>query len=174
MPARTLILGGARSGKSHFALDLAGRQAGKKIYLATAEAGDAEMAARIARHRRERDAAWQTLEEPLRLVEALRSLQGRVDAVLLDCLTFWLSNVMMRTESAQKISNEIDALIDAVATADFGLIAVSNEVGQGIVPADTLSRQFRDFSGVLHQQCAAVCETVYFMTAGIPQKIKGP
>ncbi|NOY83848.1 Adenosylcobinamide kinase / Adenosylcobinamide-phosphate guanylyltransferase [hydrothermal vent metagenome] len=173
MSALILVLGGARSGKSRFALQMAEAQAGKKVYLATAEPRDLEMSTRIERHRRERGKDWETIESPLCLLETLQSLEGRADVVLLDCLTLWLSNIMMETRNAQEISKKIDALIQAVTSVNLRLIAVSNEVGQGIVPADALSRAFRDFAGLLHQQWAAVAQDVYFMTAGIAQKIKG-
>ncbi len=173
LSASTLVLGGARSGKSRFALALGNTQAGKKVYLATAEPGDTEMAARIEQHRQERGQDWETIESPFCLPETLQSLEDRADVVLLDCLTLWLSNLMMQTQNPQEISKKIAALIEIVPTLNFRLIAVSNEVGPGFVPAVALSRTFRDFAGLLHQQWATVVQEVYFMTAGIAQKIKG-
>lgn len=174
MSKTIFILGGARSGKSRFALELGKQQSGHKIYLATAEARDAEMRERIAQHRRKRSADWETIEEPLRLSETLQSLEERADVVLIDCLTLWLSNLMMdERRSDGAISKKMSQLVDTVAKTTLTIIAVSNEVGQGIVPADPLARRFRDFSGLLHQRYAAIAEQVYFMTAGIPQRIKG-
>lgn len=174
MSKTIFILGGARSGKSRFALTLGKQQAGTKIYLATAEPQDTEMRARIEQHRRERSADWETVEEPLRLSETLQALENRADVVLIDCLTLWLSNLMMdKSQSDESLSQKIVQFINAVEKFSTTIIAVSNEVGQGIVPADPLARRFRDFSGLLHQQYAAIAEEVYFMTAGIPQRIKG-
>ncbi len=166
------ILGGARSGKSRFALELGNAKAGKKVYIATAEAGDAEMAARITRHQKTRGTDWQTLEVPLALSETLLSLRGKTDVVLIDCLTLWLSNVMMKTTDEAEINKIFDRLLDTLAKLDFTLIAVSNEVGQGIVPVDASVRLFRDLGGHLHQQWAHAANEVYCMTAGIPQSIK--
>ncbi len=174
MSKTIFILGGARSGKSRFALELGKQQTGTKIYLATAEPRDAEMSTRIKQHQQERSADWETVEEPLHLSETLQALEGRADVILIDCLTLWLSNLMMdKRQSDQILSQEIDPFIDSVAKRNTTIIAVSNEVGQGIVPADPLARRFRDLSGLLHQKYAAIAEDVYFMTAGIPQKIKG-
>ncbi len=168
-----LILGGARSGKSRYALHLGQQEDGeKKVYLATAEAKDAEMAARIEDHRHERGNDWQTIEEPLRLSETLQSLEGQADVVLIDCLTLWLNNLMMKTNSEGEITQAFDGLIETIAKAKMTIIAVSNEVGQGIVPADALTRRFRDLAGRLNQQWAAAAQTVYWMLAGIPQRIK--
>lgn len=172
MSKNIFILGGARSGKSRFALKLGNAEKGNKVYLATAEARDAEMAARIEQHRLERGEGWRTIEEPRRLSETLQSLQGRADVVLMDCLTLWLSNVMMETADEEKIAQTFEHLMETVAKLDVCLIAVSNEVGQGIVPANALSRRFRDFAGLLHQQWAEAAQEVYFMTAGIAQRIK--
>lgn len=172
MSRNILILGGARSGKSRFALKLGNAETGKKVYLATAEARDAEMAVRIEQHRRERGEGWQTIEEPRRLSETLQSLEGRADVVLLDCLTLWLSNVMMETADPQKITLIFEQIMNTVAKLKITLIAVSNEVGQGIVPIDAGVRLYRDLAGLLHQQWAEAAQEVYFMTAGLAQRIK--
>lgn len=174
MPVRTLIIGGARSGKSRFALDLGKKTNGEKYFIATAEALDAEMAMRIAQHQRERGSSWKTIEAPLQLAETIQSLEKNADIILIDCLTLWLSNLMMQKGATDtSITEEIAKLVDTVAKVQCLLIAVSNEVGLGIVPANAETRRFRDFAGLLHQQYAAVAQEVYFMVAGISQQIKG-
>lgn len=173
MSALTLVLGGARSGKSRFVLDLGQKISGEKYFIATAEALDAEMAARIVRHKKERGADWLTVEAPRRLSEKIESLAKSADLILIDCLTLWLSNVMLEKEATDAwLTQKIETLVDTVMKVQCPLIAVSNEVGLGIVPADAETRRFRDFAGLLHQQWAAVAQEVYFMTAGISQRIK--
>jgi len=173
MSHRTFILGGARSGKSRFALELGNRQPGAKIYLATAEARDDEMAARIAAHQRERGGDWRTFEEARHVAETLQSLPEKDGVVILDCLTLWLCNVLLAAEGDEKKTRDrIGQLISVSEKLNVDLIAVSNEVGQGIVPADARSRGFRDLAGAMNQGFAAASDAVYWMTAGIPQKIK--
>jgi adenosylcobinamide kinase/adenosylcobinamide-phosphate guanylyltransferase len=167
-----LILGGARSGKSRYALELARSRPAPRLYLATGEPGDGEMAARIARHRRERGPGWETREVPLALPQALAAAQGRYQVVLVDCLTLWLANVLSREESA-KVSAACEALAAAVKAATTPLVLVSNEVGWGIVPDNPLAREFRDLSGLLHQQLAAAADLVLLMVAGVPVRVKG-
>ena len=164
-----LVLGGARSGKSAYAQTLAESAAPKRLYLATAEAGDAEMAARTARHRAERGAGWTTLEEPLALAEALKreARPGRV--VLVDCLTLWLSNVMFANCD---VEGEIARLAKAVLALEGPAIVVSNEVGLGIVPETKLGRDFRDMQGMINREIAQVCDAVVFLAAGLPTLIK--
>jgi adenosylcobinamide kinase/adenosylcobinamide-phosphate guanylyltransferase len=166
------ITGGARSGKSAFAEKLAGGQAGKRAYLATAQALDPEMAARIEKHRKDRDTAWDTYEEPIAVAELLKKLSGRYDVVLLDCLTLWLSNVMAHTDSDGAVTSRSEALVTAIKEFNGACIIVSNEVGLGIVPDNPLARRFRDFAGILNQQVALAAHEVYFTAAGIPVKIK--
>jgi adenosylcobinamide kinase/adenosylcobinamide-phosphate guanylyltransferase len=166
------ITGGARSGKSAFAEKLAGGLTGQRAYLATAQALDPEMAARIEKHRRDRGAAWDTFEEPLAAAELLRKLSGRYDVVLLDCLTLWLSNVMAHTEGDGAVSSRADELVAAIRSFGGACIVVSNEVGLGIVPDNPLARKFRDFAGMLNQNVARAADEVYFTAAGIPMKIK--
>lgn len=169
-----LILGGARSGKSRFAIEEGSKLGQSKVYIATARALDPEMALQIEQHRRERPADWKTIEEPERLSDALRSVEGKVDVAIIDCLTLWLSNLLMKmTEDEKRIRDEIDQLVLAAGRVDLSVIAVSNEVGLGIVPADPLSRLFRNLTGILHQRLAQVAHQVYWMTAGIAVKIKG-
>lgn len=166
------ITGGARSGKSAFAEKLAGELAGKRAYLATAQALDPEMAARIEKHRKDRDLAWDTYEEPLAVAELLKKLSSRYDVVLLDCLTLWLSNVMAHTDGDAVVSLRSDELVAAINDFSGVCIIVSNEVGLGIVPDNALARRFRDLAGILNQRVALTADDVYFTAAGIPVKIK--
>lgn len=163
MPSVTLILGGARSGKSAYAEKLAGGG----IYIATAEAGDSEMAKRIALHQARRGDGWKTLEVPLKLPDAIRAQQG---VVLVDCLTLWLSNLM---HAEMDVTEQTMALLDALRGTQASVILVSNEVGQGIVPDNALARRFRDEAGILHQRIAEAAHRVVWIVAGIPTYIKG-
>ncbi|MSU90467.1 bifunctional adenosylcobinamide kinase/adenosylcobinamide-phosphate guanylyltransferase [Rhodobacteraceae bacterium 2CG4] len=165
----TLVLGGARSGKTAVAEALAEAAAGARVYLATGQALDAEMAARIARHRATRGDGWRTVEEPLDVARALgRSRPG--EAVLLDCLTLWLSNLMHHDRD---IAAETAALLDAARACPAPVVMVSNEVGMGLVPETPLGRAFRDAQGRLNQQVAAQADRVAFVAAGLPLWLKG-
>jgi len=168
----TFIIGGARSGKSAFAEKLATGYEGKHAYLATAQALDAEMAARIVKHRNDRGSSWDTFEEPLAVAELLKKLSGRYQATLLDCLTLWLSNVMAHTEGDAAVHMRMDDLLAAIKDVSGSCIVVSNEVGLGIVPDNPLARRFRDLAGMLNQKMAQAADEVYFTAAGIPMKIK--
>ena len=163
-----LVLGGARSGKSGYAERCAQVSERPLIYIATAEAGDEEMAARIARHQSERGEQWTTIESPLNLADTLQGCPADA-CVLVDCLTLWLSNSL----AADCWEAEQQALLALVPELHCELILVSNEVGQGLVPTSALGRRFVDESGRLHQQLAAICEQVSFVTAGIAQTLKG-
>jgi adenosylcobinamide kinase/adenosylcobinamide-phosphate guanylyltransferase len=165
----TLVLGGARAGKSRFAETLAASRPGRRVYLATAAAGDAEMAERIRRHRARRGAGWTTVEEPLDLAGALAARGSEGATVLVDCLTLWLSNLM---QAGRNPAAEIGRLVTALARRDGPVILVSNEVGLGIVPDNAVARAFRDHAGRLHQAVAAVADRVYFMAAGLPLLLK--
>lgn len=167
----TLILGGARSGKSSFALGRAAEYAGPKAYIATAQPLDPEMEERVAKHKEERGGQWDTIEEPLRMADAVRSVSGKYGVVLIDCLTLWVSNLLCSNVDAEK---EFETFIDSLRDANESsmLVIVSNEVGQGIVPDNALSRHFRDLAGLLNQKVALVADEVYLVTAGIPLKIK--
>ena len=164
----TFILGGARSGKSAFAEQLALRLP-NPIYIATAQAFDSEMQMRIAHHRARRDAAWTTVEEPQALAETIHIHADANRIVLVDCLTLWLSNLML---AERAIETETEMLVKALASAAGPIILVSNEVGLGIVPEAPLARAFRDHAGRLHQQIAAIAQQVYFMVAGLPLTVK--
>ncbi|HEU0197789.1 MAG TPA: bifunctional adenosylcobinamide kinase/adenosylcobinamide-phosphate guanylyltransferase [Nevskiaceae bacterium] len=169
---RTLILGGARCGKSALAQRLAGANGGDVVYIATATAGDAEMATRIAHHRAERPAMWTTIEEPLALAAALRKQAHPGRTIIVDCLTLWLTNLLLSREPAS-LDAERAALLTALPELPGDVLFVSNEVGCGIVPADALSRRFVDESGRLHQALAARCERVLRVVAGLVQPLKG-
>lgn len=167
---KILVTGGARSGKSRFAQARAEALHLRRFYLATAQALDAEMADRIARHRADRDASWQTLEEPLDPGPLLH----QDGVVLLDCLTLWLSNLLLADRDDADIEAAMEALVSAVATADNPVVLVTNEVGMGIVPSNALARRFRDHSGRLSQLLAAVCDEVVLCVAGLPLTVKSP
>ncbi|MFK4003513.1 bifunctional adenosylcobinamide kinase/adenosylcobinamide-phosphate guanylyltransferase [Qipengyuania sp. NPDC077563] len=165
----TLLLGGARSGKSRRALALAEEMLGPHIFVATAQAYDAEMEERISLHQAERDARWTTIEAPLNLPEALaKQSQG---TLVIDCCTIWLSNIMLADRGTDAA---MTALIDALGQAEARLILVSNEVGSGIVPEHALGRRFRDEQGRLNQRLAEICDRVELVVAGIPLTLKQP
>lgn len=164
-----LVLGGARSGKSGYALALAEQTARARIYLATGSAGDDEMAARIARHQAERGDGWTTVEEPLALVEALQA-QARADrALLVDCLTFWVANAMF---AQRDLAIETKRLCAAIPTLSGPVVFVSNEVGAGLVPETKLGRAFRDWQGRVNQDVARACDGVVLVAAGLPTLLK--
>ena len=165
----TLVLGGARSGKSRHAEALVESQPGACVYLATAQAGDDEMAARIADHRARRGLRWATVEEPLDLAGALARHCGPDRAVLVDCLTLWLANLL---GADRDVAAECKRLLAALPGLAGPAVFVSNEVGQGVVPDNALARAFVDHAGRLHQDLAAAAQRVVFMTAGLPQEIK--
>jgi len=167
------ITGGCRSGKSQFALDYANRHFHKKIYLATCEALDEEMAKRIEDHKKRRGSDWQTVEEPIKIAEAIRQHDDDAEVILLDCITLWLSNLLMRQKSEHAIMEEVSRLMDMVNQVQTSFIFVSNEVGMGIVPAEPLGRRFRDLAGMANQKIAEAANRVVFMVSGIPIFLKG-
>ena len=166
------IIGGARSGKSAFAEKLATSLTGKRAYIATAQALDPEMAARIEKHRKQRGASWDTYEEPLAIADLLKKLSSSYDVVLLDCLTLWLSNTMAHTDGDDAVATRSDELVEAIRAFKGTCIVVSNEVGLGIVPDNPLARKFRDLAGTLNQKVAQAADEAYFTASGIPMKIK--
>lgn len=163
----TLILGGARSGKTAHALAAA---PAPHCYIATAQALDGEMTARIAAHKLERGETWGLAEAPLNLTAAIGAEASADRTLLIDCLTLWLSNLM---HEGRNIDSETDALIDAACTAPGRIVMVSNEVGLGLVPMEKLSRDFRDAQGRLNQRIAAAADHVRFIAAGLPLILKG-
>lgn len=167
----TLVLGGARSGKSRFAEKLAADSGRQKMYLATSQALDDEMVKRIEKHRQDRGDGWKLLEEPLELASSLGDYSQADKVILVDCLTLWLSNLMMANRDVEKMSDVLTDTLHGFSDTSQ-VILVSNEVGQGIVPIEKMSRDFRDHAGRLHQKLAQVCGHVWFVTAGLPQKLK--
>ncbi|GJE59805.1 bifunctional adenosylcobinamide kinase/adenosylcobinamide-phosphate guanylyltransferase [Methylobacterium trifolii] len=165
-PRTTLVLGGARSGKSAYAEALIEREAAPWLYLATAQAWDDEMRARIALHRARRGAGWTTRDVPLDLPAAVAEATG---PVLVDCLTLWLTNLILSEADVEGVSAALRA---ACAAAPGPVVLVGNEVGLGIVPDNALARRFRDAAGRLHQQLAAQADRVVFMVAGLPMIVK--
>lgn len=166
----TLILGGARSGKSRFAEQRVIDSGLERHYVATGRAWDEEMRARIDQHKADRGDLWTTHEAPLDLVGQLAAIDGEGRAVLVDCLTLWVTNLMMEERD---MTAEFAALAAYVPRAKARLVIVSNEVGLGIVPENRMAREFRDHAGRLHQMIAAVAADVYFIAAGLPLKMKG-
>ncbi|MFK0330192.1 bifunctional adenosylcobinamide kinase/adenosylcobinamide-phosphate guanylyltransferase [Rhizobium sp. NPDC090275] len=166
----TLVLGGARSGKSRFAEQLVIDSGLERHYIATGRAWDEEMRARIDQHKADRGDLWTTHEEPLDLVGQLAAIDGEGRAVLVDCLTLWVTNLMM---DERDMAAEFAALAACLPKAKARLVIVSNEVGLGIVPENRMAREFRDHAGRLHQMIAAVAADVYFIAAGLPLKMKG-
>lgn len=170
--ALSLVLGGARSGKSAHAQGqaeaLARARARVPLFIATAAAGDEEMATRIARHQADRAGGWRTIEAPLALAEAVAAL-GPDDVAVIDCLTLWLTNSMLAPEGHDQ---RLAALVPALAACPAALFVVSNEVGWGIVPDNALARAFRDEAGRLHQALAAAAQSVTLVVAGLPLALK--
>jgi adenosylcobinamide kinase/adenosylcobinamide-phosphate guanylyltransferase len=167
------ITGGARSGKSRLA-EARAREFGTPLcYLATGQAGDGEMTDRIARHQARRGPEWQTLEEPLRLLEAIQGHDGYFSAMLLDCLTLWLSNLLFHYGNPGQVLEEVRALAGAFGGLQTPLVIVSNEVGMGIVPENQLARTFRDLAGEANELIAAAADEVYVTFSGLPLKLKG-
>lgn len=167
-----LILGGARSGKSALAERLAAAGGLPVVYVATAQPGDAEMAARIEHHRAQRPPHWGCVEEPLALAATLRAQAAPGRCLLVDCLTLWLSNLLGDPDPG-RLAHERDALLAVLPQLPGDLLLVSNEVGQGVVPLGELSRRFVDEAGRLHQALAARCERVVLVVAGLPMLLKG-
>ena len=174
MAGLTLILGGAKSGKTGLALELCQAFPAPRIYLATAQALDTEMSDRIARHQAERGPEWRTVEEPLEAPAIIRGLQpGEASVVLLDCLTLWLSNLLAgQGLSVDEAVARVEDLGAAVGDCPSPVIIVSNEVGLGIVPDNKLAREFRDAAGMSHQLLARRADEVLLVTAGLVRKIK--
>ena len=182
------VTGGARSGKSSFALEMANsittlqsppwqggdERRGRKCYLATAQALDSEMEERIAKHKAERGPDWDSIEEPLRVAEKIEEVKGRYDVVLFDCLTLWVSNLMLKDEKSEVRSqkSDIENLIDVCKKTNATTIVVSNEVGLGIVPDNALARRFRDLAGTANQLFGQAADEAYFVVSGIPMRLK--
>jgi len=176
----TLVTGGSRSGKSKIALHLAAPY-GNKAFIATAEATDDEMLARIERHRRERDSSYLTVEEPVNLDMALKSLPEKTEVAVLDCITVWLGNLFYREKIIDGACPEINGFLDILdsppchlilVTNEIGMGLVTNEIGMGVIPADSATRHFRDIAGSLNQQLAERAHEVILSVSGIPLRVK--
>jgi adenosylcobinamide kinase / adenosylcobinamide-phosphate guanylyltransferase len=169
----TLVIGGCRSGKSRQALDLANSiEGGRKLFVATCVARDDEMRNRVQRHQQERGGAWQTLEIPVAIADGIADNSGRADVILVDCLTLWVSNLILGNDDPDGIAAAAEKLSVSVKNAACPVILVSNEVGCGIVPENRLARRYRDAAGLVNQRIAAACRQVVFVAAGIGWRIK--
>ncbi|MBW2709797.1 MAG: bifunctional adenosylcobinamide kinase/adenosylcobinamide-phosphate guanylyltransferase [Deltaproteobacteria bacterium] len=172
MEKMTLVTGGARSGKSSYALSLADA-AEKNVFIATAEALDNEMQQRIDRHQQERGDRFLTIEAPVNLAQAIRSVEADTQLVIVDCLTVWLGNLLVKDETCRLLETEIESLLEVLKNPPCRMVFVTNEVGMGIVPINEMARDFRDRAGWLNQSVAALAEEVVFIVSGIPMTVKG-
>ncbi len=170
--ASLLVTGGARSGKSRYALERAMALPPPRVFIATAQPGDAEMAARIGDHRAERGDTFTTVEEPRGVAAALARVAPASVVVVVDCLTLWIANLLATALSAVDVEDAIDALVAAVAASACPVVVVTNEVGSGIVPFVEETRRFRDLLGLANQRVAAAVESVVLMVAGVPLIVK--
>jgi adenosylcobinamide kinase/adenosylcobinamide-phosphate guanylyltransferase len=166
-----LVGGGARSGKSRFALTLARKLGNRRLFVATGQARDAEMAERIRRHKESRGADFSSLEEPLQLAQALEKADG-MDVIVVDCLTLWLTNLLLEDKTPEDIAARVEELIAVLERRRFHAIVVTNEVGMGIVPESALGRLFRDVAGLAHQQLSAHADEVYVAILGTLLRLK--
>jgi adenosylcobinamide kinase / adenosylcobinamide-phosphate guanylyltransferase len=172
MNARNILVGGgARSGKSRFALALAESLGLQRIFVAPAQAFDEEMATRIARHREERGPGWTTIEEPTELARALADASP-ADVVLVDCLTLWLSNLLLRGDAPAAIEQQVEEVVQTLRARARHVVLVTNEVGMGIVPENALARLFRDVAGRANQRIAAAMDEVYLASMGITLRLR--
>jgi len=171
-PSLTLVLGGARSGKSRFAVELAKRRGRRIVYIATCQPCDQEMRDRIARHREERPAQWRTIEHPADLPGALARVDGRASGVVIDDLTLYLSELLLRRQPLSAMLEQVARLCRTARRIRPSVILVSNDVGLGLVPPTRLGRRFRDAAGFANQMAARCADEVYFLVAGIPLQLK--
>jgi len=171
-PQTVLVGGGVRCGKSAFALRLAQELGSRRVFIATAQAFDAEMAERIAAHKLERAALFDTLEEPCALPETLQIAATRADVVVIDCLTLWLSNLLLQDLGAEAVAQRVEALAGVLAARRCHVIMVTNEVGMGLVPETALGRLFRDCAGRAHQRLARECDQVYAGVLGCIMRLR--
>lgn len=167
-----LVIGGCRSGKSSYALERCNQISGRKIYIATTVVQDEEMHQRVAAHQQERGKGWQTIEEPLQVHQHIETRSKTAAVILVDCLTLWVSNMLMETYEQDRVLTMVEHLTQAVQHSQCPVFLVSNEVGTGIVPENKLARRFRDNAGLVNQKVAAAVDEVYYTVAGIPMRIK--
>lgn len=167
--SRTLILGGARSGKSRYALELGESLGVDRVFVATAQGFDVGMRERIDRHRADRDSSWRTVEEAAEVWDVIESECQEGQVVVLDCLTLWLNNLMLKERD---VESDLERLVESLEGVEGELILVSNEIGLGLVPDTELGREFRDLHGRMNQRVASVCDRVLFMVAGLPVVVK--
>ena len=172
MKKTILVIGGCRSGKSSHALELAEQIPGHNIFIATCMPHDKEMEERVLLHRKQRSPAWTTLEVPVRLPEEISKNSQKENVILVDCLTLWISNLMLENNDQGNIDGHIRNLVRSLEKAQCPIILVSNEVGTGIVPENRLARLFRDIAGFTNQRVAACADKVIWMVAGIPVGVK--
>lgn len=170
--ALVLVGGGSRSGKSTYALNLARALPGPHAFVATAQAYDDEMRSRVARHQAERAGEFATYEEPFHLARTITSLEAAYPVIIVDCLTLWLTNLLLQEK--ESMPQRIGAFLASVTTSPSTVIAVTNEVGCGIVPQNALAREFRDLQGRLNQDAAQAAREVYWMVFGCPMRVKHP
>ena len=174
MKENIFVIGGCRSGKSRHALELAQQVLeGSKTFIATCVPQDDEMKLRVERHRKERGEDWITIETPVDIPGSIIENSSKTGVILVDCLTLWVSNLLMETEDQGKIFSKVKELISAINDAGCRVILVSNEVGTGIVPENPLARLYRDITGHVNQEIAACSDRVIWIVAGIPVQIKG-
>jgi adenosylcobinamide kinase/adenosylcobinamide-phosphate guanylyltransferase len=167
------ITGGARSGKSRYAQELAKRLAKKVVFVATATPSDENLRRRIARHRRERPKAWRTIENPLHLSDVFSKVDRRTELILIDCLTLYVSGCLMKGENESKITTQVEMFCKAAALSSMTTILVSNEVGSGLVPTTDLGLKFRDYLGRANQVAARYADEVILMVSGLVVPLKG-
>jgi adenosylcobinamide kinase/adenosylcobinamide-phosphate guanylyltransferase len=171
MARRILITGGARSGKSQYAEERAKEIGARRVYIATAESRDQEMARRIAEHRRRRGHEWTTVEEPIELAKALLQQRSITDCAVVDCLTLWVSNLLLQC-GAHAVNEKVDELVEQLPLLDFHIYLVTNEVGSAVVPDNAVAREFRDLMGWTNQRVAQAADEVVLMVTGIPMVVK--
>lgn len=171
-PRIILVTGGSRSGKSKFAQRLAGSVSKGVVFIATAKAKDPEMRARIDAHRKMRPKHWETIESPLDVAKTVSSLDGKCRVILIDCLTFFVTNLFLKGVTERKIELECERLLKAIKRSNKKAILVTNELGMGIVPDKPIPRRFRDIHGRVNQLAAASSDEVYFMVSGLPLRVK--
>ncbi len=172
MKETVLVIGGCRSGKSGYALELAEQIPGQKIFIATCIPHDKEMKNRVLHHKKQRGRDWSTLEVPVRLPEAISKNSRKENVILVDCLTLWISNLFLENDDQENKDGHIRKLIQSLEKAECPIILVSNEVGTGIVPENRLARLFRDIAGFTNQRVATCANKVIWMVAGIPVGVK--